>query len=139
MVTPGYGLSQSVDGRVFEWNFRCWAPTWTAADSIVQDILKKEKGSLKGKKIALVYHDSPYGKEPIPLLQKRAAKEGFELSLLPVTAPGVERKSHLAANPPRPPRLRDSVVCRCDDATAIREAQATGFPREMYAIWWGGC
>ncbi len=28
---------------------------------------------LKGKKIALVYHDSPYGKEPIPLLQERAA------------------------------------------------------------------
>lgn len=27
IVTPGYGLSQSADGRVFEWNFPCWAPT----------------------------------------------------------------------------------------------------------------
>jgi hypothetical protein len=35
---------------------------------------------LKGKKIALVYHDSPYGKEPIPLLQERAKMHGFELS-----------------------------------------------------------
>lgn len=52
---------------------------------MVQDILKKEKGSLKGKKIAVVYHDSPYGKEPLPLLEKRAAKEGFELLKLPVT------------------------------------------------------
>ena len=93
VVTAGYGLSQSADGRVFEWNFPLLANYWTGADAIIQDILKKEKGSLKGKKIALVYHDSPYGKEPIPLLQKRAEKEGFELVLLPVTAPGVEQKS----------------------------------------------
>ena len=93
IVTPGYGLSQSADGRVFEWNFPLLGNYWTAADSMIQDILKKEKGSLKGKKIALIYHDSPYGKEPIPLLEKRAAKEGFELLKLPVTAPGVEQKS----------------------------------------------
>lgn len=66
---------------------------WTAADVMIQDIAKKEGGmdKLKGKKIALVYHDSPYGKEPIPLLQKRAAKEGFELLLYPVTAPAWSR------------------------------------------------
>ena len=93
IVTAGYGLSQSADGRVFEWNFPLLGTYWTGADSMIQDILKKEKGSLKGKKIALVYHDSPYGKEPIPLLEKRAAKEGFELLKLPVTAPGVEQKS----------------------------------------------
>ena len=93
VVTPGYGLSQSVDGKVFEWNFPLLGTYWTAADSIIQDILKKENGNLKGKKISLIYHDSPYGKEPIPLLQKRAEKEGFTLSLLPVTAPGVEQKA----------------------------------------------
>ena len=93
--TMGYGLSQSVDGSVFQWNFPLLGTYWTAADVMVQDIAKKEGGmdKLKGKKIALVYHDSPYGKEPIPLLQKRAAKEGFELLLYPVTAPGVEQKS----------------------------------------------
>jgi len=79
--TMGYGLSQSVDGKVFECKFPLLGTYWTAADVMIQDILKKEKGSLKGKKIALVYHDSPYGKEPILLLQKRAAKDGFELSL----------------------------------------------------------
>ncbi len=61
VITPGYGLSQAVDGSVFEWNFPLLGTYWTAADAIIQDILKKEKGSLKGKKIALVYHDSPYG------------------------------------------------------------------------------
>lgn len=139
VVTVGYGLSQSVEGKVFEWNFPLLGNYWTAADSIIQDILKKEKGSLKGKKIALVYHDSPYGKEPIPLLQKRAAKEGFELTLLPVTAPGMEQKATwLQVRQQRP----DYVLLWSAGVmtpTAAREAQATGYPREkMYAIWWGG-
>ena len=124
---------------MFEWNFPLLSTYWTGADAIIQDILKQEKGSLKGKKIALVYHDSPYGKEPIPLLEKRAAKEGFELIKLPVTAPGVEQKAAwLQVRQSRP----DYVVLWSAGVmtpTAIREAQATGFPREkMYAVWWAG-
>jgi len=139
IVTAGYGLSQSADGRVFEWNFPLLGTYWTGADSMIQDILKKEKGSLKGKKIALVYHDSPYGKEPIPLLEKRAAKEGFELLKLPVTAPGVEQKSTwLQVRQQRP----DYVLLWSAGVmtpTALREAQATGYAREkMYGIWWAG-
>ena len=139
LVTPGYGLSQSADGRVFEWNFPLLGTYWTAADSIIQDILKKENGNLKGKKIALVYHDSPYGKEPIPLLEKRAAKEGFELIKLPVTPPGVEQKSTwLQVRQQRP----DYVLLWSAGVmtpTAVREAQATGYPRDkVYSIWWAG-
>ena len=139
IITMGYGLPQSADGSVFEWNFPMLGNYWTAADSIVQDLLKKEKGSLKGKKIALVYHDSPYGKEPIPLLQKRAAKEGFELLLLPVTAPGVEQKSTwLRVRQERP----DYVLLWSAGVmtpTAVREAQATNFARDkIYSVWWAG-
>ena len=139
IITMGYGLSQSADGSVFEWNFPMLGNYWTAADSIVQDLLKKEKGSLKGKKIALVYHDSPYGKEPIPLLQKRAAKEGFELLLLPVTAPGVEQKSTwLRVRQERP----DYVLLWSAGVmtpTAVREAQATNYARDkIYSVWWAG-
>ena len=137
--TMGYGLSQSVDGTVFEWNFPLLGTYWTAADVMVQDIAKKEKGNLKGKKIALVYHDSPYGKEPIALLQKRAARDGFELSLFPVTPPGVEQKSTwLQVRQQRP----DYVLLWSAGVmtpAAVREAQASGFPREkIYAIWWAG-
>ena len=139
IITMGYGLSQSANGAVFEWNFPMLGNYWTAADSIVQELLKKEKGSLKGKKLALVYHDSPYGKEPIPLLQKRAAKEGFELLLLPVTAPGVEQKSTwLRVRQERP----DYVLLWSAGVmtpTAVREAQATNYPRDkIYSIWWAG-
>ena len=139
VVTMGYGLSQSVDGTVFEWNFPLLGTYWTAADVMVQDILKKEKGSLKGKKIALVYHDSPYGKEPIALLQKRAAQDGFELSLLPVTPPGVEQKSTWLQIRQQKPDYVLLWSAGVMTPAAVREAQATGYPREkIYAIWWAG-
>lgn len=95
LVTAGYGRSESQDGGVFKWNFPLAGTYWVAADVIIQDIAKKEGGTdkLKGKKIALVYHDSPFGKEPIPLLQERAQMHGFNLTMLPVTAPGVEQKA----------------------------------------------
>lgn len=139
--TVGYGLSQSVDGSVFEWNFPLLGTYWTAADVMLQDIAKKEGGmdKLKGKKIALVYHDSPYGKEPIPLLQKRASMAGFELLLYPVTAPGVEQKStwlQIRQSRPAYVLLWSAGIMT---PTAIREAQASGYPRDkMYAIWWAG-
>ena len=137
--TAGYGLSQSADGTVFEWNFPLLGTYWTAADVIMQDIAKKEKGDLKGKKIALVYHDSPYGKEPIALLQKRAAAQGFELLLLPVTPPGVEQKSTWLQIRQQKPDYVLFWSAGVMTPAGIREAQATGFPREkIYAIWWAG-
>ena len=85
VLTVGYGRSESADGSVFKWNFPIAGTYWVAADAITQAIAKKEGGmdKLKGKKFALVYHDSPYGKEPIPLLQERSKMLGFELQLLP--------------------------------------------------------
>ena len=137
--TAGYGLSQSADGTVFEWNFPLLGTYWTAADVIMQDIAKREKGDLKGKKIALVYHDSPYGKEPIALLQKRAAAQGFELLLLPVTPPGVEQKSTWLQIRQQKPDYVLFWSAGVMTPAGIREAQATGFPREkIYAIWWAG-
>ena len=137
--TMGYGLSQSVDGTVFEWNFPLLGTYWTAADVMLQDIAKKEKGSLKGKKIALVYHDSPYGKEPIPLLQKRAAADGFEVALFPVTPPGVEQKSTWLQIRQQKPDYVLFWSAGVMTPAGIREAQASGYPREkMYAIWWAG-
>ena len=48
---------------------------------------------LKGKKVTLVYHDSPYGKEPIPLLGELAKRHGFDFKSIPITHPGIEQKS----------------------------------------------
>ncbi|RQO62402.1 ABC transporter permease [Paucibacter sp. KBW04] len=141
LVTLGYGLSASQDGGVFKWNFPLMGSYWTAADMLIQHLAKKEGGfdKLKGKKIALVYHDSPFGKEPMPLLDERQKMHGFELIKIPVTAPGVEQKSAwLQVRQQRP----DYVLLwgwGVMNSTALKEAQATGFPREkMYGVWWAG-
>lgn len=141
LVTLGYGRSESADGLAFKWNFPLAGNYWVAADAIVQAIGKREGGlaKLKGKKIAFIYHDSPYGKEPIPLLQERARMQGFDLQLLPVAAPGVEQKATwLQIRKDRP----DYVIMwgfGVMNSTALKEAQATGYPRDkMYGSWWAG-
>ena len=108
---------------------------------MIQHIGKKEGGldKLKGKKIALVYHDSPYGREPIPLLEERARMHGFQIQLLPVAHPGVEQKATwLQIRRERP----DYVLLwgwGVMNSTSLKEAQATGYPREkMYGVWWAG-
>jgi branched-chain amino acid transport system substrate-binding protein len=141
IITSGYGRSESADGGVFKWNFPLVGTYWVAADVLVQEIGKKEGGldKLKGKKVALVYHDSPYGKEPIPLLQERAAQLGFSLQLLPVANPGIEQKAtwlQIRQNRPDYTLLWGWGVM---NSTAIKEAVATGYPREkMYGVWWSG-
>ena len=141
LITLGYGLSVSQDGQAFKWNFPLMGSYWTAADILIQQLGKKEGGldKLKGKKIALVYHDSPFGKEPIPLLQERAKMHGFDLQMIPVTAPGVEQKAAwLQVRQSRP----DYVLLwgwGVMNSTALKEAQATGYPRDkMYGVWWAG-
>ena len=141
LLTVGYGLAVSQDGMAFKWNFPLLGSYWTGADILIQHIGKSLGGldKLKGKKITLVYHDSPFGKEPIPLLQERAKMHGFELQLLPVTAPGVEQKATwLQVRQSKP----DYVLLwgwGVMNSTALKEAQATGYPRDkMYGVWWAG-
>ena len=135
LMTTGYGRSESADGSVFAWNFPLLGTYWSAADMLVQHVAKK--GSLKGKKIALVYHDSPYGKEPIKVLEEHAKKHGFNFIKLPVTHPGVEQKATwLQIRQQRP----DYVFLwgwGVMNSTSIKEAIAVSYPRlQMYGVWW---
>ncbi len=141
LITMGYGRSESTDGSVFAWNFPLMGTYWDAADVLIQHVAKKAGGvaQLKGKKIALLYHDSPYGKEPIAALQELAKRFGFEFITLPVAHPGIEQKSTwLQIRQQRP----DHVFVwgwGVMNATAIREAIAVGYPRtQMYGVWWAG-
>ena len=141
LVTAGYGRSDSVDGEVFKWNFPLGGTYWDAADILVQHVAKKEGGlsKLKGKKIALVYHDSPYGKEPLPLLEARARMHGFDLLPLPVTHPGVEQKATWLQIRQQRPNYVFLWGWGVMNSTAIKEAVATGYPREkIYGVWWSG-
>ena len=126
---------------MFPWNFIAVGLYWTAADVAIQHIAHELGGmdKLKGKKISLVYHDSPYGKEPIPALEARAKLNGFTFKAIPVTHPGVEQKSQwLAIRQDRP----DYVLLwgwGVMNSTSIKEAAAVGYPRDkMIGVWWSG-
>ncbi len=141
LITSGYGRSDSADGGIFKWNFPLIGHYWVAGDTVLQHIAKTQGGwdKLRGKKIAAVYHDSAFGKELLPIMQERSKMHGFELLLLPVPAPGVEQKSiWLQVRQQRP----DFVVMQTWGVmtpTAIKEAVATGYPREkMFGTWWSG-
>ncbi|MBP7914509.1 MAG: ABC transporter substrate-binding protein [Vitreoscilla sp.] len=141
LITSGYGRSDTADGGVFKWNFPLIGHYWVAGDTVLQHIAKTQGGwdKLKGKKIGVVYHDSAFGKELLPIMTERSKMYGFELLLLPVPAPGVEQKSiWLQVRQQRP----DFVVMQTWGVmtpTAIKEAVATGYPREkMFGTWWSG-
>jgi branched-chain amino acid transport system substrate-binding protein len=141
MITSGYGRSDSADGMVFKWNFPLIGHYWVAGDTVIQHIANKEGGmaKLKGKKIAVGYHDSPFGRELLPILQERAKRHGFTLQLLPIPAPGVEQKAiWLQVRQQRP----DWVILQTwgiMTPTAIREAVAVGYPMEkVIGTWWSG-
>lgn len=91
--TLGYGRAASGDGEVFKWAFNFPLTQWDAASVMIQYILDQESSSLKDRRIALLYHNSAYGKDPIPTLEALSDKHGFELSLIPVDHPGREQKA----------------------------------------------
>ena len=141
LITLGYGRTDAVDGRVFPWLFPLVSNYWDAATGIVRFIGDREGGEakLKGKKIALLYHDSAYGKEPHPVLEAEAKRLGFELKMIPVPHPGNEQQSQwLQVRQYRP----DWVILwgwGVMNATALSTAQKMGFPRDkMVGNWWAG-
>ncbi|MGD8349115.1 MAG: ABC transporter substrate-binding protein, partial [Gammaproteobacteria bacterium] len=95
IFSMGYGRTSAANGKIFPWVFNFPATYWDQATVFVQYIGDREGGmdNLKGKKIALVYHNSAYGKEPIRTLEVASEKYGFELMLLPVDHPGQEQKA----------------------------------------------
>jgi branched-chain amino acid transport system substrate-binding protein len=133
----GYGRTSAANGKVFPWIFNYPGTYWDAASIIVKHALDQEGGDLKGKKIALVYHNSAYGKEPIRTLEELAKKHGYELSLYPVDHPGQEQKATwLQIRRDRP----DYVTMwgwGVMNQVAIQEAANIRFPMDHFiGVWW---
>jgi branched-chain amino acid transport system substrate-binding protein len=133
LFTMGYGRTDAADGTVFPYVFTMPATYWSQATSIVRYISDREDGDLAGTEVALVYHDSAYGKEPIPTLEILAEDMGFDLHLFPVAHPGLEQKATWLDIGRR---LRPDWVVMWGwgvmNATAIKEAAAVGYPRDRF-------
>ncbi len=69
LITVNHGRTDSTDGRVFPYVFPLLLNPYSETSGIVNYIASKTGGveSLKGKKIVVLYHGSPYGKETIPI------------------------------------------------------------------------
>ena len=139
MLTSGLGRTSAKNGDVFPWVFNFPANYWDGASVAVKHIIDQEGGDVSGKKIALVYHNSAYGKEPIRTLEELSKKHGYELTLLPVDHPGQEQKSQwLQIRRERP----DYVIMYgwgVMNQVAIQEAVNIRFPMDHFiGIWWSG-
>ena len=137
--TMGYGRTSAANGAVFSNVFNYPANYWDGASVIINQLLEENSGSLEGKKIALLYHNSAYGREPIRTLEILSEQYGFELVQLAVDHPGQEQGNQwLTIRRERP----DYVVMwgwGVMNQVAVQEAANIRFPMENFiGNWWAG-
>ena len=135
----GYGRTSAKNGKVFSHIFNYPVNYWDGASHAVNHVLDINGGDLKGKTIALVYHNSAYGKEPIRTLEELSKIHGYKFTPIAVDHPGQEQKSQwLQIRRERP----DYVFMwgwGVMNQVAIQEAANIRFPMENFiGIWWSG-
>lgn len=137
VLMPFHGRSDAADGSVFPYLFSLGANYWSQAAVISKYVFDQERGALKGKKIGIVYIDSPFGREPVPVFEELAKRLGFELGLFPYPSPGTEQ----SATWTQVRRFRpDWIViwgAGGGQSVSVREALRNGFPadRIVSVIW----
>lgn len=142
VISLGYGRTDASDGRVFPYVFPLITNYWSQNTAKIKYIGMQEGGmdKLKGKKIANIYHESSYGKETIPVLDKQASMYGFEVKHYPVAHPGLDQQSVWLDIRGR--FKPDWVILRgwgVMNPTALKEASRIRFPTDkIVGVWWSG-
>lgn len=135
----GYGRTSAANGKVFEWIFNYPTNYWNGASIAIKHILDLNGDDISGKKIALVFHNSAYGKEPIRTLQELSKKHGFEFLELAVDHPGQEQKSQWLQIRREKPDYVLMWGWGVMNQVAIQEAANIRYPMENFiGIWWSG-
>ena len=142
LISMGYGRTDATNGKVFPYVFPLVTNYWSQNTAKIKYIGMKEGGmeNLAGKKIANLYHESSYGKETIPVLDKQAEMYGFEVRHFPVPHPGLDQKATWLEIARR--YKPDWVILRgwgVMNPTALKEASRVGFPAtKIVGVWWSG-
>src|SRR5436853_1808081 len=86
LITINHGRTDSTDGRVFPYVFPLLLNPYSETSGIINYIASREGGidKLRGKKIVVLYHGSPYGKETIPIYDLLAQHFGFTVQQIEV-------------------------------------------------------
>ena len=141
MTTFGYGLASAADGRVYDWVFPIGTTYWDQMAAMIAYLGQKEGGveKLKGKKIAFLYHDSAYGKEPIPVLDALAARYGYDVLKLAVTPPGQTMESQWLQIRQAKPDYVIVWTYGVMSTVALKTAAKMGYPKDrLLGVWWAG-
>lgn len=132
LITINHGRTDSTDGAVFPYVFPLQLNPYSEVSAIVNYIGQRAGGlaNLKGKKIVVLYHGSPYGRETIPVVDLLAKKYGFAVTQIEVPHPGNEQGSQwLKIHQINP----DWVILRgwgVMNPVALKTAQKVGFPAD---------
>ncbi|MGI9462382.1 MAG: ABC transporter substrate-binding protein, partial [Aestuariivirgaceae bacterium] len=142
LLSMGYGMSAAADGRWFPYVFNFPTSYWSQASAFISFIGEQEGGidKLNGKKIGLIYLESGYGREPIPLFEALGKKYGYSFNSYSV--PGKEMQKQQA-------QWRKIARDKPDwlfmwgwgvmNRTAIQRATEFGFPLDRFiGVWWSG-
>ncbi len=140
ILAPGYGFSPMAHGQTFQWAFNPPASYWDGMSMILKAISGGDLSSLEGKKIAHLHLDHPFGKEPLPILEKMGEEYGFEVLPIPV---GISEMQNQSAQWLQIRRERPDFVIMWGwgamNAGAITEAVKTRYPMDQFVgIWWSG-
>ncbi|MCY6411604.1 ABC transporter substrate-binding protein [Acinetobacter sp. VNH17] len=139
LITINHGRTDSTDGRVFPYVFPLQLNPYSEVSAIINYLGQQSGGidKLKGKKIVVLYHGSPYGKETIPVIDILSKKYGFEVTHIEVPHPGNEQQSQwLKIRQIQP----DWVILRgwgVMNPVALKTAQKVGYPTDKIIgnIW----
>jgi branched-chain amino acid transport system substrate-binding protein len=137
-TSPGFGRADAADGTRYPYIFPIAATYWSQAAAAVQ-FVKGQLGDLHGKRIAYLFYDNPAGREPLPILEDLATREGFQLKTFAVPPPGLEMGAQ-ALDIAR--RFRaDFVIAHLfgrSPSVSIKEFDRVGYPlKKVVSFVWG--
>ena len=137
-TSPGFGRADAADGTRYPYIFPIAATYWSQAAAAVQ-FVKGQLKDLHRKKIAYLFYDNPAGREPLPILEDLATREGFQLKTFAVPPPGLEMGAQ-ALDITR--RFRaDFVIAHLfgrSPSVSLKELHRAGYPlSKVLSLVWG--
>ena len=137
-TSPGFGRADATDGTRYPYIFPIAATYWSQAAAAVQ-FVKGQLKDLHGKKIAYLFYDNPAGREPMPILEDLAAREGFQLRTFAVPPPGLEMGAQVLDLARR--FRADFVIAHLfgrSPSASIKEFHRVGYPlSNVISFVWG--
>ena len=85
LLTPGYGLSESADGKKFPYTF-VGVASYNAQMAAALQFVKNNWKESRNAKVAFLYYDNPAGNDPREFMKKLAPKLGIDI-VTEVTVP----------------------------------------------------